>query len=92
MSILSTIEAKLRAEFAPTLLQLGDDSAAHAGHAGNPSGQGVSHISILIVSEKFAGLSRLERSRAVHAAIDSEIKMIHAITQMKTLTPGEYQK
>lgn len=90
MSLRTRIEQKLRAAFAPTHLETFDESHKHAGHAGNPDGGSETHIGIIIVSEKFAGLSRIDRSRAVHAAIVEEIKLFHALTLLKTLTPEEF--
>jgi len=84
------MEAKLRAVFTPNHLELVDDSHKHAGHAGNPTGKGETHIGIVIVSEKFAGKSRIERSRMVHSVIAEEIAKIHAITTLKTITPAEF--
>lgn len=89
MSLREQMEQKLRAAFAPVYIELFDESHKHAGHAGNPDGAGETHIGIIIVSEKFVGLSRIDRSRAVHAAIADEIKKFHAITLLKTLTPEE---
>ncbi|MFW0777485.1 MAG: BolA family protein [Rickettsiales bacterium] len=90
MSIIKTMETKLQDAFAPQALQIGNDSAQHEGHAGAREAEGdVSHVSIVVVSDKFAGMSRVARSRAVHAAIADEIKQIHAITMLKTLTPEE---
>lgn len=90
MSVLESIEQKLQGAFAPDFLRVINDSGAHAGHAGNPGGDAVSHVGILIVSETFAGKSRIERHRAVHSAIADEIKLIHAITMLKPLTKEEY--
>lgn len=90
MSILQTIEHKLQAAFQPEFLRVVDDSGGHAGHAGNPTGTAVSHVGILVVSEAFAGKSRVDRHRAVHEAIADEIKQIHAITMLKPLTRAEY--
>ena len=90
MSILQTIESKLQAAFKPEFLRVVDESSPHAGHAGNPTGTAVSHVGILIVSEAFAGKSRVDRHRAVHDAIAEEIKQIHAITMLKPLTKAEY--
>lgn len=90
MSMIEVIEQKLQVAFAPEFLRVINDSGAHAGHSGNPTGDAVSHIGLLIVSEAFAGKSRIERSRAVHAAIADEIKQIHAITMLKALTKLEY--
>ena len=65
------LQAALTQAFAPTVLQVQDDSAQHAGHSGAPEG-GQSHYSVLVVSPAFQGLSRVARSRAVHAALASE--------------------
>jgi BolA protein len=60
--VAAQIEARLAA-LAPTLLEIRDDSARHAGHAGAASGAG--HFSVTIVSEHFLGLTRIARHRAV---------------------------
>jgi stress-induced morphogen len=65
------IRAALTQAFAPTILQVEDDSARHAGHSGAPSG-GQSHYSVLMVSLAFHGASRVARSRAVHEALAGE--------------------
>jgi BolA protein len=57
--------------FAPAILQIQDDSARHAGHAGAQAG-GQSHYSVLLVSTAFHGVNRVARSRAVHAALEAE--------------------
>ena len=60
------IPATLRERLAPldpTLVDIHDDSAEHAGHAGAAGGGG--HFSVTIVSEAFKGLPRLARHRAV---------------------------
>ena len=57
--------------FAPAELAIQDDSASHAGHAGAQAG-GQSHYSVLLVSAAFQGVSRVARSRAVHAALAAE--------------------
>ena len=92
MLIQTQIAKKLRASFSPAHLEIFDESYKHAGHAGAPQGSSETHIGIIIVSNHFKGLSRLERSRAVHSAISEEIKKIHALTVLKTVTPEEYQK
>jgi len=60
--VAATLEARL-GTLAPSLLEIHDDSAEHAGHAGAAAGGG--HFSVTIVSEAFEGLSRLARHRAV---------------------------
>lgn len=65
------LSAALSGAFTPTVLQIQDDSAKHAGHAGaQPGGQ--SHYSVLLVSSAFQGVSRVARSRAVHEALATE--------------------
>ncbi len=60
--VASTLKDRL-APLAPLVFELADDSAEHVGHAGAADGGG--HFSLLIVSEQFAGLTRLARHRAV---------------------------
>jgi len=84
---LSRIEARLREQFQPQDLDLIDDSAAHAGHAGAASGGG--HFNVLIVSEAFAGKAVLARHRMVYAALDDMMGSdIHALS-IQALTPEE---
>lgn len=91
MKIQTQIKEKLTAAFAPTHLEVFDESYKHAGHAGAPAGSSETHIGIVIVSDFFAGMSRIDRSRTVHKAITEEIKKIHALTVLKTLTKDEYK-
>lgn len=73
------IEQRLRADFAPVRLVVTNDSARHHGHAGD-DGSGESHFTVEIVSERFAGLSRVARQRAVnHALADLLQARIHAL-------------
>jgi BolA protein len=61
-AIADTLRERL-APLAPTLVDIHDDSAEHAGHAGAAAGGG--HFSLTIVSKAFSGQSRLARHRAV---------------------------
>ncbi|MDR3531777.1 MAG: BolA family transcriptional regulator [Rhodopila sp.] len=65
------LTAMLTQAFSPTVLNVQDDSAHHAGHSGAPAG-GQSHYSVLLVSAAFEGVSRVARSRAVHSALAAE--------------------
>ncbi len=65
------LQAALTRTFAPTVLEVRDDSAQHAGHSGAPAG-GQSHYSVLMVSAAFQGVNRVARSRAVHQALAGE--------------------
>lgn len=82
------IERLLRARFEPAHFELQDDSAKHAGHPGASSGGG--HYAVVIVSSAFEGLSRLERHRLVHAALERMIGAeIHALA-MRTIAASEW--
>jgi BolA protein len=62
----------------PTELDLRDDSALHAGHAGAREG---GHFHVRIVSRKFAGLAPLARHRLVYAAVAGLMgRDIHALS------------
>ena len=83
------IEARLRAELAASHVEVEDESHLHAGHAGAASGGG--HFRATIVSERFAGLSRVARQRLVYDALAAEMRTeIHALA-MRTFTPQEWE-
>lgn len=68
----------LQAAFAPLELDVIDDSARHAGHAGARDGRG--HFSVRIVSAAFVGMAPLARHRAVYAALGALMDSdIHAL-------------
>lgn len=71
---------------APLLIEIDDDSARHAGHAGARSG---GHYVLRMVSPRFAGLPRLARHRLVYDALDPLMRSeIHALA-MTLLAPEE---
>lgn len=73
---LQQVEAALQ-PLQPASLQVIDDSAAHAGHAGAQLGR---HLRVLIVSPRFEGLGRLARHRLVYDALAPLIAQgIHAL-------------
>ncbi|MBP7581536.1 MAG: BolA family transcriptional regulator [Vogesella sp.] len=85
MSIIDTMQARL-AVLAPSHLDIQDDSASHAGHAGAGSG---GHYDMLIVSAAFNGKNRVQRQRLVYQALGDLMQNgIHALA-MRTLTPEE---
>ncbi|HKT86644.1 MAG TPA: BolA family protein [Novosphingobium sp.] len=78
----------LNAAFAPTRLDIVNDSANHHGHAGD-DGSGESHFTIVIESVRFAGVPRLQRQRMVNAALgDIPGQRVHALA-IKARAPGE---
>ena len=81
------IEERLRAALSPTRLAVLNDSAKHRGHAGD-DGSGESHFTVEIEAEAFAGKSRVERQRAVNAALgDLMRERIHALA-IRARAPG----
>ena len=79
MGITEQIGEKLRTAFSPTHLEVVDDSESHRGHSGFQEG-GESHFNVSIRAEAFAKMSRIQRHRAVHAALGPKlIGKIHAL-------------
>jgi len=74
----------------PDLLEIHDESAEHAGHAGAQGGGG--HYQVLIVSRRFQGQSRVTRHRMVYEALGAMMQQqIHAVA-ITALTPEELQE
>jgi BolA protein len=87
------IRAVLTEAFSPTVLEVQDDSAHHAGHSGARAG-GQTHYSVLLVTAAFRGVSRVARARAVHSALEPEFGEaeaggMHALA-LTLRTPEEY--
>ncbi|MEO5659685.1 MAG: BolA family protein [Polaromonas sp.] len=76
----SAIEQQLQQRLHPTRLEVIDESAAHAGHAGaNAQGFG-SHFRIRIASPAFAGKSRVACHRLVYDGMQNFIDQgLHAL-------------
>jgi BolA protein len=86
--ILEAIQNKLTEAFRPIRLEVEDDSARHAGHAGSRPG-GESHFNVLIEAEAFAGQPKVARQRMVYRALADELAgSVHALS-VKALAPGE---
>ena len=87
--VTQAIRDKLTAAFQPSRLDVIDDSARHAGHAGAPKGGGESHFNVVIVSDVFEGQGRIQRQRAVYGALSEELAgPVHALS-VKAFAPGE---
>jgi len=79
MSRTAEIREQLEQAFRPRELEVIDDSESHRGHAGYQEG-GESHFRVRMRAEALAGMGRLERHRAVHAALGPDlIGRIHAL-------------
>ncbi|HQC72270.1 MAG TPA: BolA family protein [Candidatus Competibacteraceae bacterium] len=80
------IEQRLRTALSPELLEIRDDSAAHAGHAGARDG---GHFTVRIIAAAFTGKTLLQRHRLVNAALaDLMHRDIHALS-IKANAPDE---
>lgn len=84
------IDQLLRTALDPVTVEVQDDSHLHAGHAGAKEGR---HFSVRLVSERFAGLTRVARHRLVYDALKAQIEggaggNIHALA-IDARTPNE---
>ena len=79
MALSDLIRQRLAEAFAPRSLDVVDESEAHRGHSGFREG-GESHFRVTMRAEALAPMSRLERHRAVHAALGSQVMgQLHAL-------------
>ncbi len=96
MSMQSRIEKKLRDRFSPERLSIVNESHLHAGHHHVESGhhaefdgEGETHFRVRIVAPAFAGMSRIERHRAVNDLLADELSGgVHALA-VEPAAPGE---
>jgi len=85
MNTTEQLRARL-AELAPSFLELTDDSAAHAGHAGASGG---GHYQLVIVAAAFAGKSAVERHRIIYQTLGTLMQgTVHALS-IRALSPEE---
>jgi len=83
------IEDKLRRALDPIELDVIDQSAAHAGHAGAAAGGG--HYRVICVTEAFEGMNPVQRQRRVYEILADEMRSaIHALS-MTCLSRSEYE-
>ncbi|NPD67219.1 BolA family transcriptional regulator [Lichenicola cladoniae] len=86
------MHACLNTCFSPRLMEVVDESALHAGHAGmrESGATGETHYAMMVVSEDFCGTSRVQRSRMVHDALEPEFRRgLHALS-LSLRTPEEH--
>lgn len=84
------IKQRLNDAFQPELIEIIDDSAAHAGHAGAQRGGG--HFNVTIVAKSFEGQSLIKRHQAIYQALgDMMAGEIHALG-INALTPSEHNQ
>ncbi len=88
MTVAQEMETLLKGAFAPSKLEIINDSAKHSGHSGD-DGSGESHFTIVIESEHFSGVSRLNRQRMIIGALgDIPGQRVHALA-IKASAPDE---
>ncbi len=88
MRVAETIRTKLNAAFDPVELDITDESHLHAGHAGHDP-RGETHFAVRLHAAAFAGKSRIDRQRMVHAVLAEELRdRVHAL-QLRITAPGE---
>ncbi len=86
--VATEIHARLTAALAPDTLEVIDDSEKHRGHSGHDA-RGESHFTVRVVSPAFAGKSRIDRQRAVNAALAELLAgRVHALS-IVARAPGE---
>lgn len=87
-SVAETIREKLEAGLAPVRIEIVDQSARHAGHAGaRPEGE--THFHVVVVAAAFAGKTRLQRHRLVNDLLAAELRArVHALG-LTLLAPDE---
>jgi len=89
--IAAAINRKLTEALSPTHLNIVNDSAKHAGHAGNPGGgpDAETHFRVEIVSDSFKGKLPVARHRLIYDLLKDELAAgLHAL-QLKTKTSAE---
>ena len=86
--VASEIEKRLRSALAPNELRVINDSERHRGHAGH-DGSNESHFTVEIEAPSFAGMTRLQRQRAVNQALGDLLReRVHALA-IRAKAPGE---
>jgi BolA protein len=81
------IRTRLEAALDPEQLEIIDESAKHAGHAGAASGGG--HFIVQVVSAAFEGKNLIQRHRLVYDAVDDIMHTeIHALS-IQAKSPDE---
>jgi|SRR5690348_4513498 BolA protein len=96
MSMQKMMESRLKEAFSPLRLDVINESHLHAGHhhvdGGHEAafdGSGETHFRIRIVAPAFAGMSRIERHRAVNDILSPQLKAgLHALA-IEPAAPGE---
>ena len=86
MTLAQTIEEKLTAAFAPTLLVVENESSMHSVPKGSET-----HFKVVVVSDAFAGKGPVARHQLVYKALAAEMQPggVHALA-ITSRTPDEW--
>jgi BolA family transcriptional regulator, general stress-responsive regulator len=81
IALADEVQKHLQERLQPTQLEVLDESAAHAGHMGNPDGSNVgTHLRVRIASPLFEGKSRVAAHRLVYDAASGFLdRGLHAL-------------
>src|SRR5205807_10622742 len=91
MHVRDIMMKKLNDAFTPESIDVVDESGLHEGHAGHRPG-GQSHFSVYIVSQAFAGKSRVDRHRMINAVLADDLAGgVHALA-IHASAPGEQRE
>ncbi len=88
MTVRDSITSKLTSAFDPVHLEVIDESALHAGHAGARPG-GETHFRVVLRSPAIAGQSRVAVQRRIHRVLAEELAgPVHALSIDASAEPG----
>ena len=88
MRVSEIITKKLQQAFTPDSIDVVDESHLHEGNAGHRPG-GQTHFRVYIVSQAFAGKSRIDRHRMINTVLADDLAGgVHALAIHAT-APGE---
>jgi len=87
LSVQQTIEGKIRASLEPVHLEVINESHMHSVPPGSES-----HFKLVVVSDAFAPLNRVQRHQKINGILADELKNdLHALS-METLTAEEWER
>tara|TARA_B100000686_G_scaffold352665_1_gene455512 strand:- start:5427 stop:5702 length:276 start_codon:yes stop_codon:yes gene_type:complete len=90
MSIKDEMVKTLKADFDPAVLELQDQSDRHIGHAGH-DGRGESHFHLKMATDKFKGMSRIQKHQAVNKSLEAFLSgRVHALS-MELYLPSDLE-
>jgi BolA protein len=86
MTVQQDIENRLRSEFTPEFLEVENESHQHSVPANSET-----HFRVVLVSESFAGCSRVVRHQQVYRALSNQLQgPVHALA-LHTYSPQEWR-